>query len=410
MRPLFDLHPEGDAPERGRQLSCISCGLYRDVRSPRMPPFGDGLRRIMIVGEGPGAHEDRAGRPWQGPAGELVQGVARECGLDLFRDCVSLNAVNCRPTSSDGKNREPTGYEVACCRARIVAPAIESRAPKVVVPMGTSALASVLGPLCPSALSDPIGKWRGMTIPIPEWGAWVCPTFHPSYVMREEGRREVDTIWRQDVRRAVGMLGEPVPAPEDLPSLVEVLSDEGAILRAIYAAHDAELLSYDYETTGLRAPLHELVCASFCHSPDRAFAFMVPREGPVRGAWAKLMSDLSVGKISHSMKFEDSWTREHFGVGEINWAWDSLLGAHTIDNRVGICGLDRQAFVSFGIQDWSGTIGPYLRSIDERDPRAPNRIREFIATYGERDCLVYCGLDSLMAYRLALRQRMILGA
>lgn len=404
FRPLFDLRPEADAPERGRTLSCISCGLYKDARSPRMPPHGDNRRRVMVIGEGAGAQEDRVGKPWQGPSGELVQDVVRDCGLDLFRDCVSLNAVNCRPPD----NRTPTGHEVACCRARIVSPAIAEHAPRVIVLMGASALASVLGPLCSNALGDSIGKWRGIAVPVPEWGAWVCPTFHPSYVLREDKRPEISTIWKQDVRRAIGLLDEPVPVVDDLSSRVEVLTDEGAILRAIYAAHDAEFLSFDYETTGLRTSLHELVCASFATSTDRACAFMMPKDGPIPGAWAKLMSDQNVGKISHNMKFEDSWTLEHFEVGEINWAWDSMIAAHVVDNRVGICGLKLQAFLTFGIQSWDDVIEPYLKSIDDKDLRAPNRIWEYIATYGERDCLVYCGLDSLTAFRLAMRQRNII--
>jgi uracil-DNA glycosylase family 4 len=377
-----------------------------------MQPYGDNRKRVMFLGEGPGAQDDKLGKPWQGPAGDLVQGVARENGLDLFRDCVSLNSVNCRPMSNDGKNREPTSYEIACCRAKIVNPAIGDYSPDVIVLMGGSAVTSVLGPLAPEsrALDAAISKWRGFTIPIPSLGAWVCPTYHPSYILREEKRPELDTIWRQDVKRALKLLDEPVPAPEDLATRVEVLRDEGAILRAIYAAHDSEHLSYDYETTGLNPSLHELVCASFATSPDLAYAFMMPKTGPIRGAWAKLMSDPSVGKISHNMKFEDGWTRAHFEVDEIAWKWDSMIAAHVVDSRVGICGLKLQGFINFGIQDWSTVIDPYLKSIDKKDPRAPNRIWEFIERYGEEDCLCYCGIDSLMAFRLAVRQMGIIGA
>lgn len=406
VRPLFDLRPEVAAPERGRTLSCISCGLYKDARSPKMPPYGDNRRRVMIIGEGPGGEEDRTGKPWQGPSGEMVQGVARERGLDLFVDCVSLNATNCRPMTSEGKNREPSPHEIACCRAKIVDPAIRDYAPRVIILMGASAVTSVLGPIAPEreAMDAAISRWRGFTIPVPEIGAWVCPTFHPSYLLREEGRLEIDTIWRHDVRRALELLDEPVPEPEDLATRVDVLRDEGEVLRAIYDAHAAEFLSYDYETTGLRPQIHELVCASFASSADRAVAFMLPKDGPIRGAWAKLMSDPNVGKISHNVKFEDGWTRGHFEVDEINWAWDSMVAAHVVDNRVGICGLKLQSFIYLGVRDWSTVIEPYLKSVDKRDPRAPNRIWEFIDKYGEDECLVYCGVDSLTAFRLAMKQ------
>jgi DNA polymerase len=413
VRPLFDLTPVLDVPERGRTLSCVSCGLYRDVLTPRMPPHGENRRSVMVVGEGPGETEDERGRPWVGRAGRLLRMALDDFGLDLDRDCVSLNSVNCRPPS----NRAPTGHEVACCRSKVVSPAVERYTPRVILLMGGSAVTSVLGPLCPEALgassgkkkAPSIGKWRGMTIPVPEWGAWVCPTHHPSYVLREEKRPEVDTVWRQDVRRALKLLDTPVPPPEDLRSEVEVLRVEVDILRAIYHAHDAQLLSYDYETTGLRASLHKIVCVSFATSADKAYAFMMPESGPIRGAWSKLMVRHRVGKISHHMKFENEWTIEHFEVEEINWAWDSMLAAHVVDNRVGICGLKHQAFLNFGIRSWDGLIAPYLESVDEKDPTAPNRIWEFIERYGEEECLIYCGIDSLVAFRLAMRQREIIG-
>ena len=369
-----------------------------------MRPFGEHQRRIMIVGEGPGEEEDKKGKPWQGRAGRLQQQALRDLGVDLFRDCVSLNSVNCRPIDDKGRNRAPTPHEVACCRVKVVNPAIESYAPKVIIPMGAPAVSSILGPLCGNALGDSIGKWRGFTIPIPEWGAWVCPTYHPSYVLREEKRNEIDTIWRQDIRRGLQLLDEPVPVPEDLRGKIKALHSEVEVLRAIYRAHDAELLSFDYETTGLRASLHKIVCVSFAASVDRAYAFMMPPSGPIPSAWLKLMARAKVGKISHNMKFENGWTRQHFGIEEINWAWDSMIAAHVRDNRIGICGLKLQAFINFGIRDWSGLIDPYLRAVDDKDPASPNRILEFIEQYGEDECLIYCGLDSLIAYRLAMKQ------
>jgi hypothetical protein len=275
----------------------------------------------------------------------------------------------------------------------------------------------VLGPLCTEALgassgkkkAPPIGKWRGFTIPIPEWGAWICPTYHPSYVIREDGRPEVETVWRQDTARALKLLDSVVPTPEDLRSKVEILRAEVDVLRAIYEAHEAKLLSFDYETTGLRPSLHRVICASFATSADRACAFMMPESGPIPGAWAKLMVRHEVGKIAHHMKFENEWTREHFEVEGINWAWDPMLGAHVVDNRVGICGLKLQAFLNFGMQSWDDSITPYLGAVDDKDPSSPNRIWEYIERYGEDECLIYCGIDSLVAFRLAMRQREFIG-
>ena len=398
VRPLFDLREDVVPVERGRSLSCVSCGLYKNASSPRMRPHGDGERRIMVIGEAPGDADDKRGTPWRGSRGSMLRDVLYDLGYDLDRDCVSLNSVNCR------LDRPPTAYEVACCRFVKVDPAIVKYFPRVILLMGGSAVSSVLGPLCPEAVGGSVGKWRGFTVPIPEWGAWVCPTFDVDYVKKHDDRPEIETLWRSDVARALRLLDATVPTPDDLGERVELLHREVDVLRAIYEAHSAPLLSYDYETTGLMPSIHDVVCASFAYSPDRAYAFMMPESGPIPGAWAKLMSDPNVGKISHNFKFENEWTLEHFEVDDINWAWDSMLAAHVVDNRVGICGLKLQCFINFGIRSWDYRIEPYLEGIDKRDLTSPNRIREFIDVHGDDECMIYCGIDSILCFRLATKQ------
>jgi hypothetical protein len=68
-----------------------------------MQPFGNFKREIMIVGEGPGKTEDRRGKPWQGRAGGVVKGALEDLGINLFEDCVSVNAVNCFPPPTQVK-------------------------------------------------------------------------------------------------------------------------------------------------------------------------------------------------------------------------------------------------------------------------------------------------------------------
>ncbi|HUC13556.1 MAG TPA: uracil-DNA glycosylase family protein, partial [Acidimicrobiales bacterium] len=355
--------------------------------------------------EGPGAEEDRLGKPWQGKAGKVLQEALSDLKVDLVRDCVSVNSVNCRLPG----NRVPTPHEMACCRNKIVQPAIDRTKPRVVILLGGSAVSSVLGSIYPGA-EEQIGKWRGNVIPVPEWGCWVCPTFHPSYIMREERRREIRTVWEQDLERAVAQLSCPVPEPEDLRALVTILRTEDEVCAALERVLRRKgLFSFDYETTGLRAILHRPVCASFAQSPNRAYSFMFRGSERVAALWRAVLEDPEIGKISHNLKFEDSWSRAHFGVREIEWAWDGLLAAHVLDQRPGICGLKHQAFLHFGIRGYDDLISPYLKSTDDRDPAAENRIFEFIERYGEDECLIYCGLDSLVEMRLALRQREAIG-
>lgn len=389
----------------GRTLSCPSCGLYRDALSPRMPPYGEGRRGLMIVGEGPGETEDRLGKPWRGRAGRVLSDALSDLGIGLEKDCVSLNSVACRPPG----NRTPTSHETDCCRHVMVRPAIGGHRPRVVLLLGGSASASILGALYPDA-DDRIGRWRGWAVPAPDWGCWLCPTFHPSYVMREESRPEVRVIWERDLERALSRLDVPVPPADDLRSMVTILRTDDEIIAALARVRERHRpTAIDYETTGLRAICQRLVCASFCQSPTRAYVFMLRDSERVRSAWRDFLADPEVSKMAHNMKFEDSWSHAHFGVDRINWLWDSMQAAHVLDNRPGINGLKLQLFLQFGIRPYDAEISPYLESTDRRDPRAPNRIYEFIERYGEDEAMIYCGIDSLGQYRLAVRQQGELG-
>lgn len=404
---LFDLPTEdasGDA-QLGRSLSCISCGLYKNALSPKMEPFGEFHRDLMTIGEGPGKDEDRLGKPWQGATGQLLRRTLKHLGIDLDRDCLSTNSVACRPPD----NRTPTPHETACCRHRYVMPAILRERPKVILLLGGAATQSIAGSLM-SDVNDAITKWRGFRIPVPQWGCWLCPTFHPSFVARslEEGRREVETIWERDLEAAVEQLKVPVPKPEDLRRKVVILRDEEQVSSALSRVFKGDQFSFDYETTGLHAICHELVSASFATSPDLAFTFTYRRGSKVDEEWRNILADDGVRKIAHNIKFEAGWSLEKFGVEDIAWEWDSMVAAHVIDNRPGICGLKLQSFLQFGIPDYGAVISPFLESVNSKDLTAPNRIYEFVQRYGADELLTYNGLDSLVSMRLALQQIEIL--
>jgi uracil-DNA glycosylase len=408
LRPLFQMNGTVPAAISGRTLSCVSCGLSKgvpaedhEVITKRMPPWGENRLGLMIIGEAPGRDEDHEGMPWQGRAGRMLESALRDHGIDLARDCVSLNAVNCRPI----ENRTPTPFEVACCREVKVLPAIRQYRPKLILLMGGSAVSSVIGSVLAEGQDAAIGRWRGNQIPLLSLGAWLAPSFHPSYIMREEKRPEIETVWRKDIAAALPLIDAPLPDPGSLRDKVILLRDERSVLRALERVKVKKgYLSFDYETTGLRASLHNLVSISFAQSPDWAFSFMYPGRGAVHDAWRDILVDDAIGKISHNLSFEYEWSRHHFELDHIAWAWDSMLAAHVVDNRPGICGLKHQVFVNFGISSYDTDIEPYLKSRDPRNPAALNRIDAFIDKYGEDELLIYNGIDALAAYRLSAKQ------
>ena len=183
--------------------TCASCGLNLNCNSPKMRPFGNFKKGILNIGEFPGEVEDKYNKPWQGRYGKFLQKTYEKLGIDLFEDCLNINAVSCRPIAENGKNRIPTKSEIDHCR-RFVLMTIEKYKPKVIVLFGQLALQSVVGHKWKTNLGT-INKWRGWTIPDQEFQAWVCPVFHPSFVeWSDKGVEEV--VWKNDLKQAFNLI------------------------------------------------------------------------------------------------------------------------------------------------------------------------------------------------------------
>lgn len=378
-----------------QSLSCISCGLREGVNSPKIPPYGEGRRGVLVIGEAPGVIEDRKGMPWQGRTGKLLQRTLDKLGLDLFEDCVSVNAVNCQPPD----NRTPKPFEMECCRAVMVKDTIIKMKPKVIILMGASAVHSFLADRWPTDLGG-ITKWRGWCIPDQYYKAWVVPTYHPSFVLRAESK-EYNTIWEQDLKLAIDAIDQTFPEePHDSPT-IHYITD----LSVLDKYHTAEKMAFDYETPGLRPQLEgmSIVSASVAFNCHEVYSFLMPKTKAELRPLFTLLTNPHIKKMAHNMKFEHQWTLYRYGFEVVNWYWDSMLAAHQLDNRSGVTGLKFQTYVNFGII-YGDEVVPYLRK-NENDPRGLNRIFELMEEPdGVKRLLRYGGLDSHYEFRLAERQ------
>lgn len=384
----------------GKVHSCHACGLYKSCKSPRMKPFGNFKKGIMNIGEAPGEAEDMTGKPWQGKVGKLLERTYKSLHVDLFDDCININAVLCRPTDANGHNRAPTNEEVDSCR-RTVLQAIEKYKPKLIVLFGNAALYSLIGHRWMKDLSG-ITKWRGFTIPDQDYKAWLCPVFHPSFVERSESE-EVMTVWKKDLINALAKLVDyKFPIYEE--PQIEYLTDLSPLRRIKSGA----IIAIDYETTGLKphAVGHRIICASVADSPDHVYTFLIPKTKSEIQPFINLLRHPRIEKMAHNIKFEDTWSMVRLRQEVINWRWDSMQAAHILDNRPGITGLKFQAYVNFGIVDYSSDIAPYLQAVDNNNGNGINRIQELLKKPGGKDRLLkYCALDSALEYKLAMLQK-----
>lgn len=384
-------------------LSCVSCGLYKSATSPKIAPYGNFRKGIMVIGEAPGEEEDRKGRPWQGKVGRALQQRYQQLDVDLFEDCISLNAVNCRPVDKKGNNRAPTEQEIACCRSKVLA-AVKTHQPKVIILHGNAAVSSLITGHRWRWSQSGIFTWRGWTIPDREYNAWVCPTFHPSFIERQEPQSEAAVVWERDLRQAFAKLEDPFPTVGPEEDCVVVSHDVDAVLREL-SKQQTGMLAFDIETTGIKPynkADHRIVSISFCNEPDRAYAIPFPDSPKQLRLLKRILENPKVSKVAANMKFEDNWLVTLHGFQPRPWGFDTMQAAHILDNRPGITGLKFQAYVQFGTPNYDEEISAYLKS---RDSNTPNRIMELTKTPASfNKLLLYNGMDSLLTYRLAVEQ------
>jgi DNA polymerase len=162
---------------REEAANCHACPLWKDATQT---VFGEGPAhaRIMLVGEQPGDKEDLAGKPFVGPAGQMLDRALQEAGIDRSKVYVT-NAVKHFKFVPRGKIRlhqKPGTPEIRACRPWYERE-LAAIKPALVVAMGATAAQSVFGRI------TPINKNRGQLIEL-DHGIQALVTVHPSYLLR----------------------------------------------------------------------------------------------------------------------------------------------------------------------------------------------------------------------------------
>jgi len=180
---------------REQAADCRACPLWKGATQT---VFGEGPQhsQIVLVGEQPGDKEDLAGKPFVGPAGQMLDRALEEAGIDRSKTYVT-NAVKHFKFMPRGKIRlhqKPNTSEIKACR-QCYERELASIKPALVVAMGATAAQSVFGKI------TPINKNRGRLIELDD-GVQALVTVHPSYLLRlpdadakaREYRRFVDDL------------------------------------------------------------------------------------------------------------------------------------------------------------------------------------------------------------------------
>ena len=160
--------------------------------------FGDGSfnAKIMIVGEGPGAQEDKEGKPFVGRAGKLLDKMLESIHLNRTKVYIS-NVVNYRPPA----NRRPTEEEIARYLPYLKSH-IEIMNPKILILLGSTALNAIIGNA--AVISKARGKWIQKEIGTVK--PWIIASFHPAFLMRPPEQKKLAWIDLKMIRDKIKKL------------------------------------------------------------------------------------------------------------------------------------------------------------------------------------------------------------
>ncbi|MBX5468636.1 MAG: uracil-DNA glycosylase [Thermoleophilaceae bacterium] len=192
--------------ERFRELKdCRRCALAA-TRTNVVFGAGNADADLMFVGEAPGFHEDRQGRPFVGAAGKLLDKLLAEVGLDRERDTFIANVLKCRPPN----NRDPLPEEIEACKPFLLEQ-VRLIEPRVICTLGRFATT------CISGRPEGITKLRGrpMAVEVAGLPVTVYPIYHPAAGLRSGAML---TRLREDFQRLPELLAAARPTAVSGPA------------------------------------------------------------------------------------------------------------------------------------------------------------------------------------------------
>lgn len=403
---FFDLPSAPSIPRAPRGATgCEACGLYRKVKSPRMPMTGEGKLGAFLLGEGPGETEDGLNKQFVGQAGDKLRLHLKLLGYDLDRDFFKQNAIQCRPTDAKGNNRPPISKEIQCCEQRWRSE-LNSVKHKFIFLTGAKAVeAFFMYRTHPITTSLSIGRFRKLCIPDIQTGAWILPLYHSSFVVRNP---DAEPVFKKDLTWALSQLSRSAPTFPDYDKVVIQLTRYDDLIEFLDQIIEYKYcIAIDYETSGLKPfkPGHQIRSISIARYQDD-YGYSFPYQYPsvwgseqleqIRIKLAIILSDPEIPKVAQNIQMEHPWSKAILGVEPRGWVWDTMVYSHIEDERPEYTGLDFQVFINWGYEYGSDMV-KYKKP-------SPGSIFNTMHKAPLSQLLSYGGKDAYFTMRLAERQ------
>lgn len=344
------------------RIRCEKCKLWETSKASRGGTFhASGIRgsgpkdaKIFLIGEAPGALEIVKGKPFVGPAGEVLNKCLKDAGLD--RKNVRINNIlACRPI----KDRNPRASEIRACAERLDKE-IKEVNPNILVLLGAVALRKFSD-------TDSITKVRGHLFYSSEFQVKYIPTIHPAYVCRFPDKASLLT---QDLVKAKenSISKTYVSKKQDVKYFF--CNTISRVNKLFIELAKQKIVAVDVETTGLDFTKDKLLGVSFSWK-ERTGVYLPLLGQQRKEIWTKeqfeyIHSKLqgfltsSIPKVFHNSKFDLKMFRA-IGIKTKKVVFDTLIAHYLLNENRGTHGLDDLA--------WAYTdMGGYEKELDEYLP------------------------------------------
>ena len=182
--------------------TCSKCNLCKG-RNKAVPGDGSLSAKVLFIGEGPGFHEDRQGRPFVGPAGQFLEELLESINLRRS-DVFITNVVKCRPPN----NRDPLPEEIAACNEYLDRQ-IAALKPRVIVTLGRFSMAKFFGSEKISAIHGRARKKDG----------YICiAMYHPAAGLHQNSLKDVI---REDFKKIPLVIAEAERMAAEPPKVLQ---------------------------------------------------------------------------------------------------------------------------------------------------------------------------------------------
>lgn len=413
-----------------RISGCESCGKYRECKSPKMGVIGNGDKSIMIIGGMVSQTDNENGKLLSDLHGKYLKHALRKVNIDLERDCWYIPSIQCF-----SEEKKPTAQMITSCKHRLHR-TIKRLDPEKIITLGETPLEVLLGDRCNGRMSlKPTEKFYGAKIPDQELGRWVFPNYDLNFVLMPLRIRRHKLKdwgkWREDPTKQIWdhkqlydnddfVLKEKyflkylnnVNNTKEFPK-DNYESEACAVMHVEDATHilkcmqKEKLVSMDYEASGIKLHKkgHTIYCVSFSNGIV-SYGFPIFYDNKAfMGNLKRLLQSTRVGKISHNMAYEYQAGNVMFGYRTENFVYDTMLGAHILDNRSDITGLKIQTYMRFGILGYDSAADKYIKSTKEEKALYGANGFNTMHLMDLKEMCLYCAKDSHFTYHLYEWQR-----